>query len=281
MLVTPRVGDPLGFTSNTRDMTLLGHPGITFKTTPAITPTVAESALGEATNMEMTGLYTADSFDQTEVLAGKYNFAEIEIFCVSWQNVNLGELLVFRGNLGEMKDYQTYFTAEARGLTSRLSNDVNMVTSRFCRVIEFGDAQCGKSLAGTVTIDGDTFDLQYTAVPLVGSISQSILEFDTTVLPATALDTSALFSNGKIECTSGDNDGISREIANVVHIFPGSRVQLKRPFPLPLTNGDKFTMTAGCNHTIEDCMKYGNIVNRRAEDWIPGLEAANRINDAN
>lgn len=282
--VTPRVGTALGFTSNTRDMTLPGHSGVTFRSTPAITPTVAESALDEATNMELTGLYTSDSFDQTEVLAGKYNFAAIEVFTVSWHNVNLGELLHFRGNLGEVKDYQTYFTAEARGLISRLSNDVNIVTSRFCRAPEFrgttGPFACNHS-ASTVVIGGVTYNIPYTAVPLVSVASQSELEFDTTVLNDADLDTNRVLVNGKIECTSGDNDGISREIASVLAIFPGYRIQLKRPFPLTLTAGDEFTITAGCNHTIEDCIKFGNIVNRRAEDWIPGIEAANRVNDAN
>lgn len=278
--VTPRVGTAIGFTTNTRDLTLPGHVGTTFVATPGITPSVAEWSLGEPTNMDFTGLYTTGSFDQSEVIAGYWNFASVEVFNVCWHNVNLGEFVIFKGNLGEIKDYQTYFTSEARGLLSRLSNEVDKVTSRFCRCKRFGDAECGKSLAGTVVLDAVTYNIQYTAVPLVGTVSQTELEFDTTVLPATGLDTSGWARNGEIECTTGDNDGISREIADVVAIFPGYRVTLKRPFPLPLTGGDEFKFTAGCNRTIEDCMKYGNIVNRRAEDWIPGIEASNRVNPA-
>lgn len=286
--ITPRVGTAIGLTSNTRDMTLPGHVGITFKATPGITPTVIESSLDEPTILEMTGIYNADSFTDEAVRAGTWNFAEVEVFSVSWQDVDLGEFLHFRGNMGEFKDYQTFFTAEGRGLLSRLSNDVNIVTSRFCRVKDFCDTQCGKAVTDTVLIGGNNYEIQQVnknATPGIAtnSIVFTLADFDGTI-PVTLPEQeayAALWANGKITGTSGANNGVSRELSVGTDFGANLILYVKRPFPNTVSSGDDFTITMGCNRTIEDCMKFGNIVNRRAEDWIPGLETANRVRDAN
>jgi len=163
--ITPRFGDPVGLAGTTRDMTLPGHPGITFKAKPGISPSVLETALDEPTNLDMTGIYESGIFEHTDVLAGKWNFAQVEVFTACWANVNLGELVEMKGNLGELKDYQTYFIAEGRGLLSRLSNEVDPCTNRFCRVKRFRDGECGHT-ASTVTIDGDVYDIEYVDVPV-------------------------------------------------------------------------------------------------------------------
>ena len=271
----------VGLTSNTRDMTLPGHPGVTFRSTPGITPTAVEQALDVASNLEMTGIYQTGIFQHIDVMAGKWAFASIEVFTACWNNTDLGELVDFKGNMGEFKDYQTYFTAEGRGLISRLSNDVNAVTSRFCRVKEFRDAQCGH-VAATVTINSNVYDIVNAGLPAASivDVDGEFVEFDSADLPFSPAnaETDRVFLNGKITCTTGPNAGVSREIASVLAIFPGLRVYLKRSFPYSVAIGNEFTLTAGCNRTIENCMKFSNIVNRRAEDWIPGVEVSNRVN---
>jgi uncharacterized phage protein (TIGR02218 family) len=265
-------------------MTLPGHVGVTFKASPGITPTIVEQSLDEPANLELTGVYNADSFTQTEVLVGKWNFASIEVFSCCWDNVNLGELVHFRGNLGEFKDYQTYFTCEGRGLLSRLSQDIDKVTQRLCRVKEFRDAECGHT-AATVTIGADTYQITQTGRSFDGAFAASdtfinILTFDWvgTKPPVN------YFANGKITIVGGPNDGVSREIAysSVEQVGTYVQIQLKRPFPFGMnTPPSTATLTAGCNRTIEDCMKFSNIVNRRAEDYVPGLEAITRLPPSN
>lgn len=272
----------IGFTSNTRDMTLPGHVGITFKSAPGITPSAIETMLDEPSNLEMMGVYQSGSFTQEDVIAGKWNFAEVEVFGVSWENTSLGEFLLFKGNLGDFKDYQTHFNAEARGFLSRLSNDVDMVTQRFCRH-DFGDANCAKSLAGTVTIDGTAYNITETG--MVGDSNTA--EFPSQAIAysewAGNVPPNDFYANGKITCTSGANSGISRELSGNQR-NDGSSVMdltLKRGFPFETEVGVTFTLVAGCNKTIEHCMRYDNIINRGAEDWIPGIEAVRRIPSAN
>lgn len=282
--VTPRpqfggASAALGFTGNTRNMTLPGHSGITFKSTPAITPTLVESALDDASVMEFTGLYNADSFIHTEVLAGKWDFAEIEIFSVCWDNVNLGEFLHLRGNTGEFKDYQTYFTTEIRSFIGRLSNDVNKVTSRQCRVKEFRDAEC-KHAAATVTIATIAYNISHTLT--VASVA-SPYQITFTKLAGAANDVpDDFFVNGKITALGATANGsLAREMKLSDTVAGTIVVTLKRRFPFTVTAGHQFTLIAGCDRTIEDCMKFVNIINRRAEDFVPGIESVNRVRSAN
>lgn len=279
----------IGFTSNTRDMTLPGHVGLTFKSAPGITPSAIETMLDEPSNLEMMGVYQSGSFTQEDVMAGKWNFAEVEVFSVSWENTSLGELLLFRGNLGDFKDYQTHFNAEARGLLSRLSNDVDMVTQRFCRH-DFGDTKCQKNLAGTVTIDGTAYNITETvecqSVGQAPDDSMSLVNFATSEYTGN-IPPDDFYANGKVTGLVGANAGISREIAgSVTYYGTGSgdftQLILKRPMPYEQVFGvDTFTVIAGCNKTIEHCMRYDNIINRGAEDWLPGIEAVRRVPSAN
>lgn len=276
-----------GFTSNSRNMTLPGHPGVTFRPSSAITPTQLETSIGEAPSMELTGAYESNGITHEEAYGGKWNFAAIEVFSACWDNVNLGELLDFSGNMGVLKDYQTYFTAEARGKISRLSNDVTAQTSRLCRAPEFGDAvYCKKDLSGTVTVNSVAYNITQTGK--TGSPGSTIgeLNFDTSLFTGTVPtepnfdDYMLRFSNGKLTATSGPNAGVSREIAGAYEPtggFPFMAIVVKRAWPFEITGGTTFTLKMGCNHTQEDCMIYGNILNRRAEDYIPGIESITRL----
>lgn len=276
-----------GFTTNTRAMTLPGHGGVTFYPTPSITPTIIEQGLDEAANLEMTGVYGTNSFSHVDVIAGKWNFASIEVFTVCWDNVNLGEFLHFKGNLGEIKDYQTYFTAEGRGLIGRLSQEVEIVTSRLCGppVHEFRDASCGHT-ASTVTVDGVSYNVTQTneagspVISVGGAVDMDISAFSGTIPTYGAQYTAWLLRwvNGKITCTGGENSGVSREIAAAGEStggYPFTRFYLKRPFPYDIAS-TTYSLVMGCNRTIEDCMIYSNIVNRRAQDFVPGIEAVTR-----
>lgn len=292
VLVTPQsfwTGvTPLGFTSNTRDMTLPGHPGITFKSTPGISPTAVEQSLDEPTNLELTGIYQTSSFVRTDIIAGKWNFAEIEVFSSSWQNTSLGELLHFRGNIGEFKDFQSYFTAEGRGLISRLSNDTSHVTQRLCRVKDFRNAVCGH-VAATVTIGGVAYNVSQTGVDGDPAISVEGIIFNTSTWAGNdPADTAALnllgasYANGKVTAVDGPNAGISREIsvaAEATGGHPYLAVFLKRAFPFVIDTTTEFNLVMGCTRTVEDCRKYSNIVNFRGEPYVPGIEAANRLNN--
>jgi uncharacterized phage protein (TIGR02218 family) len=269
----------VGFTTNTRNMTLPGHPGVTFRATPGMTPTIIEQSLGEPTNLELSGIYTSNTFTQTDVIAGKWASAVIEVFSVCWDNVNLGELLHFKGHLAQFKDNHNSFTCEARGLTAKLSQDVNFATSRLCRKTfrSTGAGGCNHT-ASTVVISGTTYNITQTNKPveLDASPSTVFLHFLTSTFTG-SVPPNNFYANGKITATSGANNGVSREMASSSTIGGTMYIQLKRSFPFNIEAGDTFTLIAGCDKTLEACIKFGNVVNRGAEDYIPGLESINRL----
>jgi uncharacterized phage protein (TIGR02218 family) len=278
ILVTPVAGDPIGFTSNTRDMTLPGHPGVTFKSSPGITPSSIESALDEPSTLEMMGIYQEGSFTHEQIVGGYWNFARVQIFTVSWNNPNLGELILFTGNLGDFKDYQTYFNAEARGTLSRLSNDTAEVTTRTGRCGPLGSPRCRVDLDGVRTIDGVDYNITETnltsnATTGPGDTSAMYADFSGPVPP------NNFYANGKITVLTGLNAGVSREIAaNIRNDFDGvMSFILKRGFPLNDPDPVLIRIQAGCRLTVEDCMSYNNIINMDAEPYIPGIESLRKL----
>lgn len=278
--------DPIGFTSNTRDMTLPGHGALVFKSAVGIAPTAIEQALDNPTTFEVKGLYQSGLFEQEDVIKGKWDFATVEIFAACWDNLNLGELLLFKGNMGEFKDYQIYFSAEGRGLISRLSSDSGEVTTRYCRVKEFRNAQCGHT-ASTVTIDSVVYDISSQII--AGSFDVKnrrqleIPDFSNTVAVANIWPT-GFFNNGKFvidpnEINEVPNEGLSREILKYTYdsLNDLAIFSFKRPFPYEFGASITASVMAGCNRTVEDCRKYGNIINFRGEPYIPGIENMNRV----
>lgn len=282
MKVTPYLTTDLttiGLTSNTRDMTLPGHAGVTFKSAAGMMPSNAAQSINDETSLELTGIYSDDLFKRTDVVNGKWQNATIEIFVACWDNVNLGELMIFKGFLGEVKDFGTFFTAEGRGLSSKLSQDIGWVTQRTCRVKKFRDAQCGHT-ASTVTIDGTTYNVEVSNKSGALSADRKYITFQKTIWTGSGLNVPPIsfFANGTVECTQGKNIGFSREITSAKDDGTEINIYFKRPFPYAdNTIFDRYKITAGCSRTIEDCQKYDNILNFRGEPFIPGLTQLMRV----
>jgi len=289
--------DPLptiGFTSNSRDMTLPGHPGLTFRSAIGATPSIIEQKLNDAGSLEMTGIYQTGIFEREDVLSGRWDFATVEIFSACWETTGLGEFLHFKGNIGEFRDYEQYFTVEGRGLIGRLSNDAGVVTTRNCRVKQFRDAQCGFT-GTTAVVNGTTYALTLNSpeTAMAGDWFFIIsAEFDgnqiTTTPSGYPLPPTNFFNNGTLTLFTGRNAGAKREILKYEKItgvdennvpFEYATVSLKRPFVI--FDGDlrsySIKLEAGCNRTLEDCQKYNNVINFRGEPFIPGIEVMNRI----
>lgn len=274
----------IGLTSNTRDMTLAGHSGITFKSAPGFMPSSFEQAMDDPTMLEMTGIFDAVTFKRDDVLAGKWENASIEIFVRSWDDtaISYGELLVFKGFLGEIVDYPTFFKAEGRGLLSKLSQDAVTVTSRACRVKSFRNAQCGHT-ASTFVLNSVTYNITTaTNAPSGSSSTKQTIHLSSANFPNAGSVPAGLYNNGLMTCTTGVNAGLSREILTNNATSSGAIIfKLKRPFPFTPESADRYTVTVGCNRTVEDCKKYSNIINFRGEPYVPGLTAVSKVPSAN
>jgi uncharacterized phage protein (TIGR02218 family) len=179
----------LGFTDHDQDIVF---ESIIYKAATGFTPGAVQNTSSlNVDNLDVEGVLSATSITENDVLAGKYDFAEIEIFQVNYKDLTQGSLKLRRGWLGEVSLQKQQFVAEVRGLTQRLSQTIGELYSPACRA-SFGDNRCKINL---------------TSHTVNGSVTTAISpqEFKDNA----RMETSGIFNFSTIAFTSGANNGIS------------------------------------------------------------------------
>ena len=247
--MTRRDETVFGFTDHDRDIVM---DGLSYEAKAGFTPTaVAASASLNVDNLDVEGLLDSDFITEEDVMAGLYDFAEIEIFQVNYADPDQGKVILRRGWLGEITLRNQRFIAEVRGLTQKLSQPIGALYSAACRA-DLGDGCC--------QVDLESF----TETGTVDSAPSRNMCLD-----AARNEAGGYFSGGKITFTSGTNDGLSMEIKEYA---PGKLV-LALPMPYDIEAGDSYVVVAGCDKTFQTCVqKFDNALNFRGEPHVPGLD---------
>lgn len=244
-----------GFTDCDIDL-LIG--GISYKAkTGFIASANKTSAQLNVDNLEVQGMFSSDALTERDLMAGLWDFAQIQLFIVNYRDLTMGLMYLRRGWLGQVNTTQTGFITELRGLMQKLQQKTGRSYLAACDV-DLGDSKCKINLAtfpnGTVT----------------GSI--------TSVTSGRVFADSALtqaddwFGAGVITFTSGSNNGISMELKTFTSA--GGVIGLELPMPFTVNVGDTYSMIAGCRkRRVEDCAaKFSNAINHHGFDLIPGLD---------
>jgi uncharacterized phage protein (TIGR02218 family) len=247
--ITRKDGFTLYFTDHDKDIIVGGHR---YEAADSMNPSAVSSQAGLAVdNLEFEGVLSAAAITEADILAGKYDHAEITVFMVNYVDPAMGTLHLKTGWLGEVTLQGGQFIAEMRGLSSRLQQLIGEVYTSACRA-QLGDARCGVNLAG------------YTFTGTVTAIEGSYAFSDSTKTQG-----SGYFSGGKVTFTSGANAGISMEVRD----FSAGRFGLFLPMPAAIAVGDSFTVVAGCDKQFDSCKaKFNNAVNFRGEPHVPGTD---------
>lgn len=247
--LTRRDTTVMGFTNHDKDLIV---DGITYEAATGFTPTAIDSQATLAVdNLDVEGMISAGNITEQDILAGKYDFAEVEVFAVNYEDLTQGKIHLRRGWLGEIELRNKQFVAEVRGLTQRLSQHIGALYSPMCRAT-FGDSACGVN----------------TALYLVsGSVSEASSQSQFT--DNARSEAIGYFNYGKITFTSGQNNGLSAEVKE----SRGKEIFLTLPMPFPITAGNTYTLQRGCDKTIATCSsRYNNAGNFRGEPHVPGLD---------
>src|SRR5579884_3285637 len=111
--LTRRDGAILGFTDHDADLVF---DGITYKAQSGFTPSAIQNTGSlSVDNLSAEGMLSSGVITEADILAGAYDFAEIEIFQANYADLTQGGLKLRRGWLGEVSSYRQQFVAEIRG----------------------------------------------------------------------------------------------------------------------------------------------------------------------
>lgn len=277
--ITRRDGLVQGFTDHDEDVVFA--PGMVFDFTTGtfvvytdattfvaetgFTATQVQHSLGLAVdNLNVEGALSSDTINEDDLAAGKYDDAFVELFWVNWKDPTQ-RLVKQTGFTGETQRTGLAFSAELRGLSSRMGQTLTRTYQRTCDAV-VGDARCGVNL-NTSTYKG------------TGEVSVAV---SPRVLRATGLGAyaSSWFDQGVLTFTSGPCSGISIDVKSHTVDSGVVTLELWSPPAFDLAVGWDFTVTAGCQLTAEMCKaRFNNIVNFRGFNKMPGNDAVIRNPD--
>ncbi len=209
-------------------------------------------------NLEVEGVLAAESITEADIMAGVYDYAEIAVFLLNYNDITQGPLMLRRGWMGEVSLKAGQFVAEMRGLSQALAQNIGQLYSPACRAT-LGDARCRVDLSG------------FTVAGTITAITLGGLGFVDSIRPEAA----GYFTNGTLTFTAGANSGFSMEIKDYARLGGGAggAFTLALPLPYPLSAGDAYTAIAGCDKTTGMCaVRFSNILNFRGEPRVPGLD---------
>jgi uncharacterized phage protein (TIGR02218 family) len=213
---------------------------------------IATSGAMNVDNLEISSVLTSDALNDADLLSGLWDFANVEIFQVNWADLTMGKLVLRSGKLGEVKTGRHNFTAELRGLTQPLQQNIGRVYSATCDA-NLGDARCGKDLTAF------TFTSTVTSVTSQAEFASDGLTQDV-----------GYFDYGHITFTSGLNINRSMEVRSFAS---GGAVFLQMPMPLEVAVDDAFSIVVGCDKAFATCIsRFDNALAFRGFPHIPSTD---------
>lgn len=265
--VVRRDGTVYGFTDHDRN---LAFDGVAFLASTGLTARALQQTTGlSVDNTEALGALSDISVSEADLLAGRFDGAEVRAWLVNWASVE-DRILQFRGTFGEVSRAGGAFQAELRGLTEGLNQPQGKVYQRTCSAL-LGDGACG-------------FDVSqpgyFTERAVEGVIDQRIFRFGN--FPG--FD-DRWFERGRLVAVNGNAGGLIGVVKNDRIVGDGREIELWQSLGADLVAGDMMRIEAGCDKLAATCrVKFGNFSNFRGfphtpgEDWLTSYPVSSRAN---
>ena len=267
--VTRRDGVVIGFTDHDRD---LSFDGLLFRADSGLTAKAIQQSTGlSVDNSEAFGALKSEAITEGDILAGRYDGAEVRSWLVNWADVSV-RVLQFRGTLGEVVRRGGSFNAELRGLSEGLNHAQGLVYHARCSAI-LGDGRC-------------RFDLRqpgYSEERVVQEVTGArVFRFS----EFGGYD-DRWFEKGRFAVLSGTAAGIVGAVKND-RLRAGDirEVELWQALGAAPAPGDLVRIEAGCDKRPDTCrLKFANYDNFRGfpdipgEDWLMSYPVGAALND--
>lgn len=251
--ITRRDGQVLGFTDHDRDIQL---DGVVCRADSGMTARVLQQTTGlSVDNTEAYGALSASSITEADLIAGRFDGAEVRAFLVNWQ-IPDDFIEQFRGYLGEVTRTAGAFKAELRGLSERLNRPHGMAYTPGCSAV-LGDNRC-------------RFNLDQPGYSVVATVDQveGQREF---VLSGVSSPDDRWFESGRFEVLTGSAAGLVGVVKNDRQDGSSRLVDLWQSIGAVMAAGDTVRLRAGCDKTANTCrLKFSNFLNFRGFPHLPG-----------
>ena len=258
--ITRQAGAVAGFTSTDVPLT---EAGVQYLAAGFLTASAVQSQTRLAVdNMEVDSLIDGTVITAADLAAGKWDYAETQLFEVDFANPDAWINVLARGRLGAVSQRRGSFTVEFRSLAQQLAQPVGSLSQPQCRT-RLGSTRCGINLAA------------WTVTGTLSAVSADGLTLSDPARtePGTGYD--GHFTGGLMTMTSGASSGLKMEVKSYT---PGA-VVLQAQFPLGVAAGDTYSLSAGCSGRFaQDCVaRFGNGVNFQGDPHKPGVDKAARV----
>jgi uncharacterized phage protein (TIGR02218 family) len=203
------------------------------------------------------GVLSSDRITETDILDGRWDNAEVELWRVNWADPGQ-RVLLRRGAIGQVRRGRVAFVAEVRSLAHVLGQTVGRTFQAGCDAA-LGDTRC-------------RVNLEVAAFSGMGTVTDLLREraFTTSGLGTFA---AGWFAHGTIEWTSGANAGRRAEVLSHDLVDGLAILTLLEASVRPIAEGDSFVARAGCDKRLATCStKFANVTNFRGFPHIPGQD---------
>ena len=261
-------GKTMGFTDH--DLPI-EFEGMAFEAASGFSARALQQGTGLAVdNSEAIGALSHFSIKEEDVVAGRYDGADVRAWLVNWANPDERKLQ-FRGTIGEIKRVDGQFTAELRGLTEALNQPRGRTYQRPCTAV-LGDKSCGIDLSnpgycGDYAVAG----IEDNRVINLGPLDQ----FD-----------EGWFTRGTLTPLEGAAEGLVAVVKEDKGTGEDRRLTIWSDLRAELRVGEMVKIVTGCDRATETCkLKFNNFLNFRGfpdipgEDWLMSYPARTGRND--
>ncbi|WP_057465042.1 DUF2163 domain-containing protein [Pseudovibrio sp. POLY-S9] len=251
--LTRKDGVAFGFTDH--DLAL-HFAGVSFEPQTGLIPSELRASSGLAVDaQEAEGVLSSHRISESDIFAGLWDNARVEVWRVNWQNTE-ERVLMRRGSIGQIRRGKTAFVAEVRSMAHVLEQSVGRTFQNACDAA-LGDSRC------KVNLETSQFQATGTVTSLIGDHGFVVSGMD-----AFAADWFAL---GLLTWQSGGNKGRQVEISRHEFTSGVTIVTLLEAPVQPIKVGDTFQIKAGCDKLWQTCLeKFSNGDNYRGFPHIPG-----------
>lgn len=251
-LVTRNDGQTFGFTDHDCDLSFAGND---FIASSGMSARALSAGTGLAVdNSEAIGLLQSDVISESDIMAGRFDGAEVRNWLVRWDRVS-DRVMRFFGTIGEISCEAGQFQAELRGLSDALNQPQGRSFLRSCSCI-LGDSSCAFDVKDPAFSDR----LSVTGVTEAGSFVFNASGF-----------ADRWFDQGKFIVKTGAAQGLTGAIKQDRRDGSSRTVTLWHPILAVIVPGDEVELIAGCDKRAETCRdKFDNFENFQGFPHIPG-----------